>query len=99
MAAGEYRCGRAEVEYRQFRESERDRMATAGATRHTRKDTPNKHTAFDICINLMALLQQIRDMDSMLFECWATVCDGDPTFQQHRIHIWVFILQANQLTP
>ena len=31
--------------------------------------------------------QPTRDIDPVLLQCWASVCDAGPTFQQHRVNI------------
>ena len=40
-----------------------------------------------------------RYIDPKLVQCWATVCDGGPTLNQHWINVGVLILSGSHLTP
>ena len=37
--------------------------------------------------------QQTRDVDPMLVQCWASVADGGPTLNQHRVHVPCFLVR------
>ena len=41
------------------------------------------HSAYTIDLSVITDSHQTRDIDPMLYKCWASVVDGGPTLIQH----------------
>ena len=50
---------------------------------HTLKKYPPLLSAY----NKLTLTQQARDIDPVLFQCWASVADAGPTLKQHWVNV------------
>ena len=45
------------------------------------------------------ITQHTRNGEQMLFQCWPTVCDGNPTLNQHWSSLWLFYRVACHCDP